>query len=383
MLPSLSHTNPRIKDSSDLSALILAQNDMIASFFQFQKEATEKAEVISNGILGNLIKLNQSVSQNFSNFEEISKTVCSESSNIATMVGRIVKLQSHAVRAEKDTLSEIKEMNRDRARSDVQEELPRRLEEKGSATETPPARSSFSALYPISVNNEIRRAVEAPLVPAVQAAIATLPRPSKVPLSEITEEHFGELRERLILVPFASSARDHYETLQKDISVWVGRSFDTVIKECFKGYVQKQMQMGEAKVFFAQNVMVNFQDFLVHLQAHHPAVWEARKFDIMKHFESEAQKVLEFYQAKYPPKKKTMIGSELKKEVRPCNRQTMVKFNTLSNLGCFFPLNEDGNYFSPIKRLINSLIQETKKGFPEFKKIMKEVFTFTRDDGKE
>lgn len=95
MLPSLNRNNPKTKEQhpADLPTLIQAQNDMIASFFQFQKEATEKAEVISNGILGNLVRLNQSVSQNFGNFEEISQTVRNESSNIATMMGRIVKLK--------------------------------------------------------------------------------------------------------------------------------------------------------------------------------------------------------------------------------------------------------------------------------------------------
>lgn len=150
MLPSLNRNNPRTKEQHSVDLPTLMQAKMM-----------EKAEAISNGILNNLVRLNQSVSQNFGSFEEISKTVRSESSNIATMVGKIVKLQSYAVRAEKDTLSEIKEMNRNRARSDVQEELPRRLEEKGSAPETPPAKpsvskQSFSALYQISVRKKRR-----------------------------------------------------------------------------------------------------------------------------------------------------------------------------------------------------------------------------------
>lgn len=35
-----------------------------------------------------------------------------ECTNIAALLGRMVKLQTHAVKAEKNTLEEIKEMNR-------------------------------------------------------------------------------------------------------------------------------------------------------------------------------------------------------------------------------------------------------------------------------
>lgn len=96
------------------------------------------------------------------------------------------------------------------------------------------------------------------------------------------------------------------------------------------------MQESEAKVFFCQNFMINFEAFLSKIQTIRPEIWSERKNDIMDFFESKIQETMQYYLTKYPQKKKVFIESSIKNKIRSFNYSGVTSFNMLGNLKCFF-----------------------------------------------
>jgi hypothetical protein len=91
------------------------------------------------------------------------------------------------------------------------------------------------------------------------------------------------------------------------ISRWVAEVYDKLSRETFNGYFSRHLSYPDARVFFTNNMALNFQNLIEYFWKNHHDLWAKEKGVIIKHFEDESLNTLEFMMIKYPQKKKTYV----------------------------------------------------------------------------
>jgi predicted metal-dependent hydrolase len=77
--------------------------------------------------------------------------------------------------------------------------------------------------------------------------------------------------------------------------------------------------------------MLNFLEIPDQLQKH--PIWERKKDQLMKLYETKSKQTLEYYLRKYPQKDKLFIDNALIKDIKTFDYSSDPKFNIMFNMG--------------------------------------------------
>lgn len=170
--------------------------------------------------------------------------------------------------------------------------------------------------------------------PAIQPQAMFFKTPS-LPLPEVklfpevktkakqSEEHEGGFPARLALVQFeekeivididpfilkATKPELTVESAKLAISKWIAEVYDSLGRETFSGYLSKHLSESDAKVFFTHNLALNFQHMIDYFWHRVEEFWKLHRESLIRHFEEQSMRTLDFMMVKYPQKKKTFIS---------------------------------------------------------------------------
>lgn len=168
-------------------------------------------------------------------------------------------------------------------------------------------------------------------------------------------------------------------TATLSISKWVAEVYDTLSKETFSGYFSRHLSEPDAKVFFTHNLALNFEHMIEYFWVNHKELWVQVKDSLIRHFETESSNTLEFMMVKYPQKRKTYISEEIRNAIPVKNESEDPEFDVIRNTGNYFEFDPTKkSYCKKVKILLNRLMTESQKHLPEFRRLMKGIFTVQR-----
>jgi len=97
--------------------------------------------------------------------------------------------------------------------------------------------------------------------------------------------------------------------------------------------------------------------------------------NLTKLIDSTTRNIIGFLTCKYPPSKNKIVDTELANVISEVNRTFDLQNDILRNAGMNFAIDEQRDFTRSIKVWLNMIISESKRVFPLFKQVIKEIFT--------